>query len=336
MVKRNREALLNTKKSRIYPYIPNELWLEILEFVPIVTDAYSLSLCNSKLLHHWLNNIKLIRYASSKSKRFAVSLCSGRKSQMATLTNICQLCGKVLRNGCPQVIWDIYAHTDCLSRELIHYKDANNRYDIMFENMRTLRSTDGRIWKYHGGRSYLNFTLNDTLQGLCIRKHHESLFDRGVRLELIKNEFTVKTKQNNEMLHTNLDKFKKILAVEKELICRNKEKRLKSLSVKRISKLDTIFSKNSRLLDPLLKDIIIHIYTHHIRIPVSWKILPSIISELITLQNEWYSIMDKSETRESFCSNLVLHHKAHIVLNPQKFIQIVQSFDLNENRVQYG
>jgi hypothetical protein len=197
-----------TKRQRIRAsdlYLPGDLWEHIMHFVDWET-LKALSQTNSRLWSY-LNVWDMRRfqvYGTHPLQRIVLSQCTLLYQVRAVLDCRCQLCGGAVRETVyVHPMWKLHAHAECIESEVISFKKAMVTYDFTFEQLRHLPHYMGMIWKYHGGRARLPFDVRDTLQGLCLRMHNESLYDRRVRMGQLREEFR---RQNRQQRHEH-EKF---------------------------------------------------------------------------------------------------------------------------------
>lgn len=108
----------------------------------------------------------------------------------AVLMQRCQLCRKTLllwqKKHLLDVEWGLFAHAECLSKEVVRITTAMKRYDFLYEDLAQLPHVDDCVWRYHGARACVPLPVTQTLQGLSIVRYHENLWERGERLSRLK------------------------------------------------------------------------------------------------------------------------------------------------------
>lgn len=173
--------------------LPNELWEYILEFIRDFPTLYSICQTSRNLWDrlHTMNHYKYIR---NKTEQLAYSHAKNWACKRAILEHRCQLCKKTYSFGFVQPKWGLYAHGTCIHREVITIPRAIEIYDISFEQLIKLPRQDNSVWKYHGGRTWLPFSVLSTIQGLCLRTYMENLHDRRNRMGILRE----KAKQENK------------------------------------------------------------------------------------------------------------------------------------------
>lgn len=170
--------------------LPSDIWEYILE---LVQDWKTLQILSHTIPHLWYYVrspqfprrilLEFVRYSTEK---YALETANSWQCQLAVLDRKCQLCKKTYPTGFTQPTWDVYAHSHCLSKEVISIIQAVKVYDLPFEKLVQLPKQNNMVWKYHGGRSCLSFSVMSTIQGLCLTLCNESLHDRRKRIELIR------------------------------------------------------------------------------------------------------------------------------------------------------
>lgn len=185
--------------SAVVVYLPGDVWEHIMHFVDWQILKV-LSQCNTRMwsyLNSW-NAQAFIPYGATELQTVVLSQCTRVPQVRAVLDRRCQLCCQLL---CEDVYihpqWQLHAHETCLREEVITINHAMKTYDFTFEQLRHLPHHMGMIWKYHGGRSVLPFDVRHTLQGLCLKMHNESLYDRRVRMGHLRQEFRLQSRRQH-------------------------------------------------------------------------------------------------------------------------------------------
>ena len=194
--------------------IPNEIWEYILEFVPNWSTLHATSKINSHLWHYvrgpWFPTRILLGFTKYATEKQALESAKSWLCKVAILDRKCQLCKKNYHTGYVQPVWAIYAHSHCVRKEVIPITQAATTYDLPYEKLAELPRQNNAVWKYHGGRACLSFSVMFTIQGLCLTLCHESLYDRRVRIEKLRNDVHESYEIEKKLLETKKRKYKEI------------------------------------------------------------------------------------------------------------------------------
>lgn len=294
------------KRSTARLYMPNELWEMVLTFAPTWDIAVNLARCNWALyteLQH-LPVAHLQKYLRERTDRAALEQCTSDASRRAVLWHRCQLCERVCHRGRVSVQWPLFTHQECLSRELITLSAAMRTYDFTFEQLVTLPQLNRQVWKYHGGRPQLPFSVADTLQGLCLRVHHECLYDRRARIGALREQLVTDSQAANaaDVARTTLMNHLTEEDVRAEQAAR--QQRLGAAVESRRRHLEPLL-KTHRLHAGLAKAVRTRLYSC-VRMPISWQQLDAVLVELARLSTQWTAKHTKMLARQE---RLVLRPK---------------------------
>lgn len=169
-------------------YLPIELWEYILGYVNGWRDAKALAdtcwglrvklqqydifqLCQLARLPWRMQTLNLLKYCGSRWI-----------TKVSVMMLRCELCRRY--TTCHMYpVWNLFTHRECIEKELIGVEHAVTKYGLEWDDVMSLPRHAGQVWKYHGGRVFLAFKMNHTLQGLCLAKYKESLHDRRARID---------------------------------------------------------------------------------------------------------------------------------------------------------
>lgn len=284
-------SILGKRRRDVPLSLPNDMWLSILEFSPDWQQLYAHGLCNWALYMHMksLTPAFFRPYLTSHTELWALPQCVTWKNRLALMQKICQICCKPCRRGYVIPVWGMYAHVDCVSPQLISISLACERYDFTYEQLKELKHDHKGVWKYHGGGPSLNVDVSDTLQGLCLKLHHESLHDRRVRINMIREMYHADVNRMMVNAQTQAVEWNGALMrdVHHDQLCRNQ--RLVELRAQRHVKLDALLLKY-----PIHPDFAMMIrkgYFEKISIPMSWrKLEDNVLPYLQSFTEDWNSL----------------------------------------------
>lgn len=295
-----------TKRPCVERYLPNELWCLVMEFAPDWATARALSQCSAVLNAHveCIPVAQLQRYQRYATERLALEQCSGRAGRLAVMNRQCQLCGRGCHRGHVPTRWPVYAHADCVAKQLVSLKQAMKTYDFTFEQLYALPQLGGMLWKYHGGQPGLPFTVNDTLQGLCLRMHHESLYDRRVRIDAMRARLAVEDARLGDAQRERDAQVQHAMRADTQMREEARRVRIDEVVEGRIARLDALLRDCQIHRD--LAGILTRCLCASVRMPVSWKQLEDLLVELRALSADWTA----AHTR-------TMRHFTRLVLKPK-------------------
>jgi hypothetical protein len=273
-------------------YIPDELWCHILTYISSFEDAWSLSKCNKSLWYSWKYELSMQRYAPNPISRLILeSSGTCRTTQYAILMSKCQLCSHTLRNTLPHPLWNIYAHRECVTNQTVSFAAASKQYDINFENVSKIPSYRSRVWKYHGGRSFLPFDVHQTLQGVCLRMHHESLYERRVRMRMLHSKVNAMNRSLEAKCESKSHTLKRVILEENRKNERNRRLRVSMATQRQHERLHEIITDVCPDLDETLVSYIKLSYRGGHRLPIAWRDLPAMLRRIYSMQVEYWDCL---------------------------------------------
>jgi hypothetical protein len=272
-------------KNKTKMSIPNELWEFILEFVQDWNTLYSV--CQTqKFLWVYLQETfnGFYKYLEYETEKLAISQAKSFSCKHAIMDRKCQLCKRGYMLGVVQHKWLLYAHPACISKEVISIPRAIELYDLPYEKLITLPKQNNAVWKYHGGRTCLNFSVMSTIQGLCLMVCHENLHDRRARLARLRER--AKDELVNESKTSETIKRKYESRYENDKLHLLSKKRLRLDETKKVKQLhlQPILVKY-RIIQNSIIESFKHVLYETISMPKSWKQIEQIISVWSTLQH---------------------------------------------------
>lgn len=268
-------------------YLPGEIWEYILDFVSDWKTLYTVCQTQSSLwcyLHVSYSHStgKMAKYLSYETEKWALQQATSWGCILAIMNGRCQLCMKPYRHGMVQPDWGLYVHSACLSKETISIPRAVQVYDVSLEELLKLPHQGNAVWKYFGGRSFLNLKLMDTVQGVCLRVYQESLHDRRMRLEHVRMQMQTKCAEEQTRITSLKRKHEELYEIDQTRESERKRKRLDELAEIRALHLQPLLVKY-RIL-PEVSERFRSLLYDTLTMPASWRQIEQAIKQWSILQ----------------------------------------------------
>ena len=250
--------------------IPIELWEYVLEFVEDWYTVLSACQTTSVLWKYLVESMNLQTRLKYETQRIAIQNSKSWACSRAIMEQRCQLCGRTNAWGSVHQKWGIYAHLACINKEVISLAKASDVYDIPHEVLIRLPRYNNAVWKYHGGRRGLGFTVASTIQGLSLAVYHENLHDRRERIKALKESLKAENEHDSKDMVSMKRKLEQVYEHDKKSILSAKKTRMDKVMKVRESHLMKLFEKY-RIESQTLRDEYREKCLTSLVMPKTWK-----------------------------------------------------------------